>query len=178
MAYIVVDEAHCVSQWGHDFRPDYLKLGELREKCKVPVIALTATAGADVTQDIITNLKLSKNHKQFKTSCFRSNLFYDLFFQNMLDNPFLHLKAFINECLSVNEENSQKPCGIIYCRTREQTEIINERLNALGVKSLCYHAGLKNSERLEYQKKWQNGEFPVICATISFGMGIDKATVR
>ncbi|KAJ8976756.1 hypothetical protein NQ317_019419 [Molorchus minor] len=182
LAYLVVDEAHCVSEWGHDFRPHYLKLGELRDNCNVPCIALTATASAEVTKDIISNLRLSKDHRTFKTSCFRSNLFYDVFYPNMLEDPYKHLRNFIHECLKMKEEESlpkhKKSCGIIYCRTREQTEVLMERLNKLGIKTLCYHAGLKTHERLEFQDKWQNGDVPVICATISFGMGVDKATVR
>lgn len=181
IAYIVVDEAHCVSEWGHDFRPDYLKLGNLRENCSVPCIALTATASAQVTKDIIKSLKLT-DHKTFKTSCFRSNLFYDVYFPNMLPDPFVHLKQFIETCLNFESEKdlpkNNKSCGIIYCRTREQTEVLASKLNSMKIKTLCYHAGLKNSERLEFQEKWQDGDVPVICATISFGMGVDKATVR
>ncbi|XP_076256872.1 ATP-dependent DNA helicase Q5-like isoform X2 [Rhynchophorus ferrugineus] len=181
VAYIVVDEAHCVSEWGHDFRPDYLKLGNLRENCSVPCIALTATASAQVCLDITNSLKLS-NHKVFKTSCFRSNLFYDVYFPNILEDPYKHLKAFIEGSLNTKDQDdlpkNKRSCGIIYCRTREQTEVVASKLNSMKIKTLCYHAGLKNSERLEFQEKWQDGDVPVICATISFGMGVDKATVR
>ncbi|KAF5287641.1 hypothetical protein FQA39_LY15844 [Lamprigera yunnana] len=181
VAYIVIDEAHCVSEWGHDFRPDYLKLGVLRENNTVPYLALTATAGAEVIKDIVGSLRLSNSYKTFKTSSFRRNLFYDVFYQNLLDSPYEHLKYFIKSCLHTPDEEVSKenrPCGIIYCRTREQTEVISVKLNELGIKSLCYHAGLKNKERQEYQESWQNGDYPVICATVSFGMGVDKASVR
>lgn len=181
IAYIVIDEAHCISQWGHDFRPDYLKLGALRTDCLVPCIALTATAGADVTKDIVGSLKLSENYSTFKTSCYRDNLFYDISFQNMLDDPIGHLKRFIDECLSgdgTDTKAEDKSCGIIYCRTREQTEIVAENLTILGVKAQCYHAGLRDKDRLKCQEDWQSGKYPVMCATISFGMGVDKATVR
>ncbi|GJQ79773.1 RecQ5 [Trypoxylus dichotomus] len=182
VAYIVVDEAHCVSEWGHDFRPDYLRLGDLRKHNDVPCVALTATAGAEVTKDIISTLKLGKDHKTFKTSSFRSNLYYDVFFQNTLENLYEHLKDFIYKKLNIEGESDvpkeNKSCGIIYCRTREQTEVLSHRLNSLGVKAMCYHAGLRNSARLECQESWQNGDYPVICATVSFGMGVDKATVR
>ncbi|XP_044763142.1 ATP-dependent DNA helicase Q5 [Coccinella septempunctata] len=182
VAYIVVDEAHCVSQWGHDFRPEYLKLGALREICKAPYIALTATAGADVTRDILNSLHFGKEYKEFKTSCYRNNLFYDVYFLNVLENPFKHVKKFICDCLNFEKEKEvlpeNKSCGLIYCRTREQTEFISEQLNKMKIQCLAYHAGLKNVERLEVQNKWQRGECPVIAATISFGMGVDKATVR
>ncbi|XP_065169416.1 ATP-dependent DNA helicase Q5-like isoform X2 [Atheta coriaria] len=183
IAYIIVDEAHCVSQWGHDFRPDYLKLGVLRENNHIPFIALTATAGNDVRKDIISSLKMSKtNLKQFMTSCFRTNLFYDVIFQNTVDDLYKHLKDFIRKCLKIEEEADLKPeeksCGIIYCRTREQTEFLSGQLSSMGIKTCCYHAGLKNSDRLEYQNLWQNGTYPVICATVSFGMGVDKSSVR
>ncbi|XP_057656384.1 ATP-dependent DNA helicase Q5 isoform X2 [Diorhabda carinulata] len=182
LAYLVVDEAHCVSEWGHDFRPQYQKLGNLRENVDIPCIALTATANAEVIKDIISSLKLGSNYKTFRTSCFRDNLFYDVFFPNILDDPYKHLKSFILECLDLEKEKcypkEEKSCGIIYCRTREQTEMLMEKLNKMGIKSLCYHAGLKTDERKVFQEKWQNGDVPVICATISFGMGVDKPSVR
>nr|CAI5823614.1 unnamed protein product [Callosobruchus analis] len=182
IAFLVVDEAHCVSEWGHDFRPHYLRLGELRSGVKVPCIALTATANVEVTKDIISSLKLSEDHKVFKTSCYRGNLYYDVFYPNLLEDPFKHLRDFINDSVNAKSEadlpKKDKSCGIIYCRTREQTEMLMERLNKLGVKTLCYHAGLKNHERQDFQEKWQNGDVKVIVATISFGMGVDKASVR
>lgn len=135
-----------------------------------------------MTKDIISSLRLANDHKTFKTSCFRENLYYDVFFPNILEDAFKHLKNFIEDCLKVKEEEdlpkSKRSCGIIYCRTRDQTEVLMERLNKLGVKTLCYHAGLKNHERQDFQNKWQDGDVPVICATISFGMGVDKSTVR
>lgn len=100
IAYFVVDEAHCVSEYGHDFRRDYLKLGQLREKYpKIPWIALTATASKAVVDDIIKNLQLHKPLKRFKTPCFRKNLYYDVVFKNSIDDDFKHLKEFIQKCL-------------------------------------------------------------------------------
>uniref|UniRef100_A0A2S2QW87 DNA 3'-5' helicase n=1 Tax=Sipha flava TaxID=143950 RepID=A0A2S2QW87_9HEMI len=188
LAYIVVDEAHCVSQWGHDFRPDYLKLGALRQLyLHIPWIALTATASADVVTDIMNVLCLKTPVSKFSTPCFRSNLFYDVIFDDTIGNSYQHLKDFIDQCfcddancldstLNINPLN--QPCGIIYCRTRELTEEIATVLSRRGVSIAPYHAGLKDKERLAVQEAFMSGHIQVITATVSFGMGIDKATVR
>lgn len=118
----------------------------------------------------------------FKVSCFRKNLFYDVIYRNLLDNPYQHLYKFIKDCVKDGNNSdipkSDRSCGIIYCRTREQTEVVAEKLTQLGIKTFCYHSGLGTKDRLERQEKWQSGDYPVICATISFGMGVDKASVR
>ncbi|XP_047509764.1 ATP-dependent helicase SGS1-like [Pieris napi] len=181
VSYIIVDEAHCVSEWGHDFRPDYLKLGYLREKFKsIPWVALTATASTEVTKDILENLKLLHPVAQFKTPSFRRNLFYDVVYQNCIEDEVGDLAEFLKKCLKDddNVKARDKNSVIVYCRTREQTEDIARMLCNKGVKSLAYHGGLKGSERVSVQEQWFNGEFPCVCATVSFGMGVDKASVR
>lgn len=182
LAYIAVDEAHCISQWGHDFRKDYMKLGDLRKRYPtVPWIALTATASKDVTADIFKNLAL-KNPKSFKTSCFRKNLFYDIVFKNSIQDDFIHLKSFASKCLKTTDKEEIKPnfnpCGIVYCRTRESVERVAIGLTKQGVVSMAYHAGLNANDRKQVQEDWMIGKFPIICATNSFGMGVDKPSVR
>ncbi|XP_049548632.1 uncharacterized protein LOC125959752 isoform X1 [Anopheles darlingi] len=181
VAYIVVDEAHCVSEWGHDFRPDYLKLGALRsEYPSIPWIALTATASKQVVADIFKNLRLKEPVAKFKTQCFRHNLYYDVVFKNSIQDDYLHLKEYIESILGKQDEvkPSKRACGIIYCRTRETTERVAMSLTKLGLRTVPYHAGLKQSERETVQEDWMEGKYVAIAATISFGMGVDKGSVR
>ena len=170
-ALFVVDEAHCVSEWGHDFRPDYLRLGGVIARLDhPPVIALTATAAPPVRADIVERLGL-RDHREVLAS---------------FDRPELHLAAHQYadadqrraEVVERVVERTGAGAGLVYCATRKDTEAYAEALTARGVAVAAYHAGLKRAEREDVHERFLSGELGVVVATSAFGMGIDKPDVR
>ena len=169
LARIVIDEAHCVSQWGHDFRPDYKALGDVvRQFPGVPIMALTATATQLVRADVRSNLGI-ENGRMFSQSFNRPNLSYEVLPKG---------KGMVNTFADLIKERYHRKSGIIYCLSRKNCEDVAKKLTELGVRAFHYHAGMGAEERSEVQKKWQSNQYHVIVATIAFGMGIDKADVR
>jgi ATP-dependent DNA helicase RecQ len=167
ISFVAIDEAHCISEWGHDFRPEYRRLRPIIEQiADCPIMALTATATPKVQQDIQKNLGML-NAKLFKASFNRSNLYYEV-------RPKSNVGRQIIQYIKANSGKS----GIIYCLSRRKTEEIAELLQVNGIKALPYHAGMDSGQRNRVQDSFLMQDVDVICATIAFGMGIDKPDVR
>ena len=167
ISLFAIDEAHCISQWGHDFRPEYLILGQLKTIFpNTPIIALTATADRLTEKDIIDKLLL-KNYKLFENSFNRPNIYYYI-------KPKLDYYATLIKYLHQHKKDS----GIIYCLSRKTTETLAQQLQQDGFNAAAYHAGLDKSIREERQDKFLKDDIKIIIATIAFGMGIDKSNVR
>jgi len=164
---IAIDEAHCISEWGHDFRPEYRQISQLRKHFPaVPFMALTATATGRVREDIVKHLQL-REPKCYVASFNRPNLTYRVVAKN---KPFDQLFEFLRA--------RPKESGIVYCLSRKATESVAERLNENGIRAKPYHAGLTPNERSEHQELFLRDNIRVVCATIAFGMGINKPNVR
>ena len=169
ISLFAIDEAHCISQWGHDFRPEYSQLGTIREHfAHVPIIALTATADKITRQDIVKLLHL--NGKTFVSSFDRPNLSLSVRRGGTKQEKLHYIYRFIN--------GHPGDAGIIYCLSRKNTEIVTMELKKKGINAAAYHAGLSTEERASVQERFKMDQVQVVCATIAFGMGIDKGNVR
>jgi ATP-dependent DNA helicase RecQ len=171
LSFFAVDEAHCISEWGHDFRPEYRRLREMMDliDAKIPVIALTATATPKVQSDIIKNLGL-RTPQVYISSFNRSNLYYEI-------QPKIKKEQTVKNIVKFISQNKGKS-GIIYTLNRKTTEELADMLMANGIKAVAYHAGLDTRLRAHRQDQFLNEDVQVIVATIAFGMGIDKPDVR
>ena len=169
ISFFAIDEAHCISEWGHDFRPEYRRLRPIINAIcpKLPVIALTATATVKVQKDIMKNLEM-QDAKVFKSSFDRSNLHYEVRSKT---------KDVVKDIIKYIKSNPGKS-GIVYCLSRKKVEELAEVLVANGIRALPYHAGLDSQTRRENQDKFLMEEADIIVATIAFGMGIDKPDIR
>ena len=171
VSLIAVDEAHCISEWGHDFRPEYRRIREMIDSLghSVPVMALTATATPKVQSDIVKTLDM-KEPGVFKSSFNRTNLYYEI-------RPKVNKAQTIKEIIQIFR-TQPGASGIVYVQSRKSTEELATTLEVNGIKAAPYHAGLDTKLRGKIQDDFLMQEIDVICATIAFGMGIDKPDVR
>ena len=185
---LVVDEAHCISQWGYDFRPPYLHIADFRvalqnscPKRDVPCIALTATATPDVVKDICDKLHFRAGFEVHQASFVRPNLTYTVI---RTDNPINQLRTFLDKFRAMADDDADDSqetsagAAIVYVRSRRKTQDVADTLTMSGIPATFYHAGLSAKQKEERQEAWMQGKIPVIVATNAFGMGIDKPNVR
>jgi len=187
VSLVAVDEAHCISQWGHDFRPSYLQIADIRAIFpSAPVLALTASATGDVQEDIAIQMKM-RRPVLFRQSFSRRNIYYDVRYTENKSGDTLNAVAGRSESNNISLPNTQFPistaltsaqCSIIYCRSRKQTETVATHLEQAGIAAVAYHAGLPRQKREETQEMWMKDKAHVMVATTAFGMGIDKPHVR
>jgi ATP-dependent DNA helicase RecQ len=172
ISFVAVDEAHCISEWGHDFRPEYRRIRTMLDAVAkdVPIIALTATATPKVQEDIVKNLDM-EGHNTFISSFNRDNLFYEV-------RPKIKKEQTVRQIIQLIKEEFRNESGIIYVQNRKTAEDIAEMLNVNDIKAAPYHAGLDPKTRANTQDNFLMENIDVICATIAFGMGIDKPDVR
>jgi len=172
ISFVAIDEAHCISEWGHDFRPEYRRIREMLDEIghQIPIIALTATATPKVQSDIVKNLRMGDDHATFVSSFNRDNLYYEVRPKGKKEYTF---KQIIQVVKTMPGES-----GIVYVQSRKSAEEIAETLRVNGVKAAPYHAGLDPKTRSRTQDEFLMEDVDVICATIAFGMGIDKPDVR
>jgi ATP-dependent DNA helicase RecQ len=164
---VAVDEAHCISQWGYDFRPAYLHIASIREYFpEIPILALTASATLEVQRDICQKLLFKKGYQSFQQSFERANLSYSAF----------ELSSKQNKLLSILKKVAGS--GIVYCKTRKRTKEVSEMLKMNGISADYYHAGLTLEQRNKKQEDWISDKTRIIACTNAFGMGIDKPDVR
>ncbi|HBR55434.1 MAG TPA: ATP-dependent DNA helicase RecQ, partial [Flavobacteriaceae bacterium] len=169
ISFVAIDEAHCISEWGHDFRPEYRNLRKIIQRIgdNIPIIGLTATATPKVQEDILKNLGI-QDANTFKASFNRPNLFYEI--RPKTKNVDADITRFVKQY--------EGKSGIIYCLSRKRVEELAQTLQVNGIKAIPYHAGLDAKTRVKHQDMFLMEDVDVVVATIAFGMGIDKPDVR